>query len=129
MVKQLIVAATPLLIHYAPKAIQCARAILDFTMLAQYILHDDKTLRYMEHALYRLENTKIAFEYHRPIDSKICRPTLNYPTFHAINHFIQCIRDYGSVVNYDTAHSEAVDKYLLKAFYNRTNKKEYDSQI
>ena len=98
-------------------------------MLAQYVSHDDKTLRYMEHALYRLEKTKIAFEHHRPINSKLCWPTFNYPKFHAISHFVQCIRDYGSAVNYDTAHSEAAHKYLLKAFYNRTNKKEYNLQI
>ena len=83
----------------------------------------------MEHALYRLEKTKIAFEHHRPIDSKLCRPTFNYPKFHAVTHFAQCIRDYGSAVNYDTAHSKAAHKYLLKAFYNKTNKKEYDAQI
>ena len=83
MVKQLVVAATPLLIQNAPEAIQCARAILDFTMLAQYVSHDDETLRYMEHALYRLEKTKIAFEYHRPIDAKLYWPTFNYPKFHA----------------------------------------------
>ncbi len=98
-------------------------------MLAQYVSHDEETLRYMEHALYSLEKTKIAFEQHRPIDSKLCRPTLNYPKFHAISHFVQCIRDYGSAVNYDTAHSKTVHKYLLKAFYNRINKKEYKSQI
>ena len=129
MVKQLVVAATPLLIQNAPEAIQCARAILDFTILAQYVSHDDKTLQYMEHALYRLEKTKIAFEHHRPIDAKLCQPTFNYPKFYATSHFVQCIRDYGSAVNYDTAHSEAAHKYLLKAFYNRTNKKEYDAQI
>ena len=98
-------------------------------MLAQYVSHDDETLRYMEHALYRLEKTKIAFEHHRPIDAKLCRPTFNYPKFHATSHFVQCIRDYSSAVNYDTAHSKAAYKYLLKAFYNRTNKKEYDAQI
>ena len=129
MVKQLVVAATLLLIQNTPEAIQCARAILDFTMLAQYVSHDDETLRYMEHALYRLEKTKIAFEHHRPIDAKLCRPTFNYPKFHATSHFVQCIRDYSSPVNYDTAHSETAHKYLLKAFYNKTNKKEYDAQI
>ena len=82
-----------------------------------------------EHPLYKLEKTKIAFEHYRPIDSKLCRPTFNYSKFHTVTHFAQCIRDYDSVVNYDTAHSEAAYKYLLKAFYNRTNKKEYDAQI
>ena len=33
------------------------------------------------------------------------------------------------MVNYDTACSKAAYKYFLKAFYNRTNKKEYNSQI
>lgn len=52
MVKQLIAAAILLLIYDAPKAIQCAWAILNFTMLAQYISHDNETLRYMELTLY-----------------------------------------------------------------------------
>ena len=129
IVRQLIVASTPLLIHDAPEAIQCARAILDFTMIAQYVLHDEETLRYMEHALYKLKKTKIAFEQHWPINFKLSQLTFNYPKFHAISHFVQCIRDYGSAVNYHTAHSEAAHKYLLKAFYNRTNQKEYELQI
>ncbi len=110
MVKQLIVAALPLLIYDAPEAIQCARAILDFTMLAQYVSHDEETLRYMEHALYKLEKTKIVFEQYRPIDSKLCQPTFNYLKFHVISHFVQCIRDYGSGVNYNTTHSKAAHK-------------------
>ncbi len=52
------------MIYDAPEAIQCARAILDFIMLAQYVLHDDIMLYCMEHVLYSLENTKIAFEHH-----------------------------------------------------------------
>ena len=126
MVKQLVVAATPLLIQNALEAIQCARAILDFTMLTQYVSNDDETLRYMEHVLYRLEKTKIAFKHHRPIDAKLYRPTFNYPKFHVTSHFVQCIQDYGGTVNYD---KEAAHKYLLKVFYNRTIKNEYDMQI
>ena len=83
----------------------------------------------MKHALYKLEKTKIAFEQHWLIDSKLYQPTFNYPKFHAISHFLQSIRDYGSTVNYNTAHSEAAHKYFLKAFYNKTNKKEYELQI
>lgn len=83
----------------------------------------------MQHALYILEKIKIVFEQHRPINTKLCRPTFNYPKFHPITYFVQCIWDYGSVVNYDTTHSEAAYKYLLKAFYKRTNQKEYDAQI
>ncbi len=98
-------------------------------MLTQYLSHDNETLSYMEHALYRLDKTKIAFENYRSINAKLFRPTFNYPKFHAMTHFLKCIQDYGSVINYDTAHSEVAHKYLLKAFYGRTNKKEYKSQI
>ena len=65
-------AATPLLIHDSPKAIQFVWAILYFTILAQYVLYDEEMLCYIKHALYRLEKTKIAFEQHRFIDSKLC---------------------------------------------------------
>ena len=64
-------AAMLLLINNTPETIQCTCAILDFIMLAQYILYDDKMLCYVEHALYRLEKTKIVFEHNRPIDSKL----------------------------------------------------------
>ena len=129
MVKQLVIAATSLLIQNTPEANQYARAILNFTIFAQYVSYDDKMLRYMERALYKLEKIKIIFEYHRPIDSKLCRLTFNYSKFYAVTHFAQCIRDYGSAINYDTVHSKAAHKYLLKAFYNKTNKKEYNAQI
>ena len=129
MVKQLIVTIMPLLIHDAPETIQCACAILNFTILAQYVLHNNKTLRYIEHKLYGLEKTKIAFENHQLIDSKLCQPTFDYPKFHAITHFVLYIWDYDSVVNYNTTHNKAVYKYLLKAFYNKMNKEKYNSQI
>ena len=40
-------------------------------MGAQYVLHDKETLYYIEHALYRLQKTKTAFEQYRLIDSKL----------------------------------------------------------
>ena len=72
MVKQLIIAAMLLLIHNVLETIQYARIILDFTMLAQYVLYDNETFRYIEHALYKREKTKIAFEHHQLINFKLC---------------------------------------------------------
>ncbi len=129
MVKQLITAATLLLIQDALEIIHCTCTILDITMLAQYPSHNDEILSYMEHILYRLDKTKIVFENHRPIDAKLFRPTFNYSKFHAMTHFVKCIRDYESAINYNTVHSKAAHKYLLKVFYGQTNKKKYKSQI
>lgn len=118
-----------LLIHDTLEAIQSTWAILNSTMLVYYVSHDNKMLWYMEHVLYRLEKMKIAFEDHRAINPKLCQPTFNYPKFHAISHFVQCIWNYDSAVNYDTTHSKAVHKYFLKTFYNKANKNKSDSQI
>ena len=125
----MIVVTTVLPIHDALETIQYIWAILDFIMLAQYVSYNKEMLRYIEHALYERENTKIALEHHQPIDSKLCQPIFNYAKFYAISHFVQCISDFGSAVNYNTVHYEAAYKYLLKTFYNKTNKKEYNSQI
>ena len=119
----------PLLIENAPEVIQCAQVILDFSILTQYVSYDEETLYYMEHALYRLKKTKIVFEQHWLIHSKLCRLTFNYLKFDVIRHFVQCIWNYSSMVNYNTAHSKTVHKYLLKALYNKTNKKKYKSHI
>ena len=81
-------AATLLQIHDVLKAIQRIWAILDFTILAQYVLYDDKMFCYMKHALYKLEKIKIAFEHHRPINSKLGRLIFDYPKFHVISHFV-----------------------------------------
>ena len=86
-------------------------------------------LYYIEHTLYKLENTKIAFEYYRSINSKLCQPTFNYPKFHIINHFVQYIWDYDNIVNSNTTYNKTAYKYLFKTFYNRTKKKDYDPQI
>ena len=92
-------------------------------------MYNDKTLYYMKHTLYRLEKTKITFKYYWPNDSKLCRPSFKYSKFYTISYFIQYIRDYSSAINYNTAHSEVTQKYLLKIFYNKINKKEYDLLI
>ena len=116
MVKQLIVAVMSLLIHNTPEAIHHIRAILDFTMLAQYVLHDIKMLRYIEYKLYKPEKIKLVFELHRPINSKLYWPIFNFPKFQAICHFIECIWGSGGAVNYDIAYSKRGHKYLFKAF-------------
>ena len=122
-------AAMTLLIYNALEAIQFAYAILDFTILAEYVLHNHKMLCYIEHALYMLEKTKIAFRHQRPIDSKLCWPTFNYPKFYAMSHFVQYIWDYNNTVNYNIAYNKVAHKYFFKVFYNKTNKKEHNLQI
>ena len=49
-VKQLISVVTPLLSSHP--ALQYARAVVDFVLIAQYTTHDEETLKYMKQAIY-----------------------------------------------------------------------------
>lgn len=83
----------------------------------------------MKYTLYKLNKTKIVFQNHCFIHVKLFRPTFNYLIFYAMIYFVQCILDHKSAINYDIAFNEIAYKYFLKAFYEKTNKKEYELQI
>lgn len=55
-------ASTSLLIYDALEIIQYTQTILNFAMLIQYIMNNNKTTHYIDHTLYQLEKTKIIFE-------------------------------------------------------------------
>jgi hypothetical protein len=130
MIRQLIPVIAPLLSTKVPGAMHCARAIIDFILLAQYKTHNDETLRYLDHALYRIDKTKVVFKQFRPVDKVTAEGHFNFPKFHAMTHYTSFIREYGAADNFDTEHSEAAHKYHVKAFYGRTNKRrDYENQI
>ena len=66
IVRQPIPILVSLLAGKADAAIHCGRAILDFVMLAMYVSHDEKTLSYMKHALYRIDKLKTVFAKYQP---------------------------------------------------------------
>lgn len=127
--KQLIAVVTSLLIQDASETVNCSHAFLNFTMLAQSLPHNNEILFYINHVLYRFDKTKIAFENHSLINTKLLRPTFHYPKFYIMTHFLKSIWDYRSAINYDTTYSEAAKKYFFEAFYGRINKKEYKLSI
>ncbi|KIJ59247.1 hypothetical protein HYDPIDRAFT_177905 [Hydnomerulius pinastri MD-312] len=72
------------------------RALLDFIYLAQYSLHDDVTLRYMEDTLK---------EFHKHKDVLInlsIHNDLDIPKIHSLHHYINSIYLYGMMDNYNT---------------------------
>ena len=80
-IKQLNASATFLLMQNILKSIYYANVILNFTMFAWYLLHNNEILLYMKHILYRLNKIKIAFENHCSINPKQFSPTFNYLKF------------------------------------------------
>ena len=130
IIRQLIPVIAPLLSSKEPGAMHCAWAIVDFILIAQYKTHNEETLRYLDHALYRIDKTKVAFKALRPVDKVTDEGHFNFLKFHVMTHYTSCIRDFGAADGFDTEHSEAGHKYHVKAFYGRTNKRQgYENQI
>ena len=48
--RQLVSVIASLLIKDDPAVLQCVRAVIDFVYMAQYKLHSNQTLRYMQYA-------------------------------------------------------------------------------
>lgn len=130
LVQQLITVVAPFLTARFPAAMHCTRALMDFVVLAAYSSHDEDTLLYMTEALKRVDMLKSVFKNSRPIDKSTGKPHFNIPKLHAMTHYVQFIRLYGSAQGYDTSYSEALHKVLVKEFFARTNKNAgFETQI
>ncbi len=58
--------------------------------MAKYKSHTDETLRYIGHALYRINQTKKAFKDARQIDAMIRGGKIgyfNFPKWHVMSHY------------------------------------------
>ncbi|KAK2629474.1 hypothetical protein QTJ16_000294 [Diplocarpon rosae] len=119
---------TPLLSEKAPEALAYSRALVDFILIAQSITHNESTIGYLGSALYRIDALKEAFNKYRPNTRDDAN--WNTPKFHMLSHYADFIRQFGAPNGFDTEHLEAPHKFLLKEFYERTNKNDtYLDQI
>jgi hypothetical protein len=105
------------------RAITAVRAVLDFIYLAQYTLHDDDTLGYMETALITWHRSKSCF-----VDLG-AHEDLNIPKFHSLQHYIECIRFFGTTNNYNTEMFERLHIDFAKKGWRATNKRDEFPQM
>lgn len=122
LLRQLVPVLAPLL---SRPMIQFVRAVVDFTLHAQYFSHDTDTLLWMEAALQRIDLLKEIF---RPFTA----PTtgFNFPKLHALSHYPMMIRKFGSADGFDTAMFEAAHRYIVKDWYKLTNRHDtFEQQI
>ena len=105
--RQLIPVVAPLLTGESAQPILLyARAILDFLTLAQYRSHDEETLRYMELALYQINQLKWVFSRYRTnLKDEKNAGHFNFPKFHSIVHYPEFIRLFGTTDGVDTSHT------------------------
>ena len=100
---------------------------MNFVILIQYIFHDEETLNYIKHALYRMDNLKTVFVKYKFQNTARDENDKNETHFnifklHVIIHYVISIRLYNSVQSFDTVYEKAIHKFLLKIFFIMTNR-------
>jgi hypothetical protein len=95
-------------------ALQYVHAIVNMVLFTQFTTHDNNTLQYMNAALYRINKFKNIFLEFRP--KKHEYNSFNYLKLHALTHYTEYIRLFGSAIEMNSFHFKTAHKYLIKAF-------------
>ena len=91
IVRQLIPVLAPLLSVKELAAMHCAWAFVDFILIVQYKTHNNKTLYYIEQALYRIDKMKVAFRALHPLNKSTNEGHFNFLKFHIMTHYTSFI--------------------------------------
>ena len=105
------------------RLIRAVRALLDFLYLSQYPVHTDETLTLLEDALERFHDNKKIF-----VDLGI-RDAFNIPKLHFMRHYIDYVKLYGTLDNFNTEYTERLHIDLAKDAYAATNHKDEFTQM
>jgi hypothetical protein len=100
------------------RLIRAVRALLDFLYIAQYPVHTDDTLELLEDALRSFHDNKDIFIGLGLWDS------FNLPKPHFASHYVEYIKLYGSLDNFNTEYTERLHIDLAKDAYAATNHKD-----
>jgi len=96
--------------------------VIEFVILAQYHLHDEEILQYLEHTFFQLNKLKNVFHHLRSEHSDTDVNHFNISKLHAMTHYASQIQRYNNVDNFNIKHSEIAYKHLIKIFFNCINK-------
>ena len=106
------------------RLVRAVRALLDFLYLAQYPVHTDETLQLLEDSLRCFHDNKSIF-----VDLDI-RDAFNIPKLHcSARHYVEYIKLYGTLDNFNTEYTERLHIDLAKDAYAATNHKDEFTQM
>ena len=119
-----------LLAYYASAAVHFTQTVINFVILMQYISHNENTLQYLEHALFWINKLKNVFWHLHSVDSDITESHFNILKLHVMTYYTHHIHWYDTADNVNTEYSEITHKFLIKIFFNWTNKyKSFQEQL
>ena len=100
------------------RVVRVARALLDFTFLAQFPSHTTHTIRRLEESLVQFHSNKDVF-----VDLGV-REHFNLPKIHSLLHYGPSITLFGTTDNYNTEQTERLHIDFTKNAYRATNRKD-----
>jgi len=92
-----------------PDHFKFIKSVTDFILIASYHSHTETTLKYLQDVLSGISSNLHLFLPYRKSHSMSMIPKI-----HSLLHFIECIREMGSVDNCDTELSDAAPTNLIK---------------
>lgn len=105
------------------RLLKAVRALLDFVYISQFPEASEKTLDQLQDALDRFHDNKDVF-----VDLG-AREHFNFPKMHALQHYIDSIKLFGTADNFNTAYSERLHIDYAKDAYRATNRKDEYPQM
>ena len=131
--RQLIPIVSLLLIKDNPAVPFCVQTIIDFVHMPQYKSHSNKMLRYMQHALYQINQTKEVLKDVWQTDTMNRASKTEHFSFsksHIMFYYPNWIKLYRTATGFTTGIKEAMHIIWIKDFFKRTNiRKSYEKQI
>jgi hypothetical protein len=124
VLRQIIFVVTFLLIYKWSHVLNFIRTLIDFILMTQYRSHNENTLQYFQHAIYRMNVFKSIFVFARSSNRETEKEHFNFLKFHVMTHYVVFIRKYKTADEYDIAHDEIRHKYMFKKYYIRINKRD-----
>ena len=103
--------------------IPVVRSLLDFIYLSQLQYHTSTTVKSMETCLRTFHTHKDIIIEHD------IRQHFNIPKLHALIHYANCIRSFGSADGYNTESPERLHIEFAKEAYRASNKRDYVEQM
>jgi hypothetical protein len=105
------------------RLIRAVQALLDFIYLVQYSIHTDESLVLLDNALEQFHGNKEIF-----VDIGI-RDAFNILKLHFARHYLDYIKFYGTLDNFNTEYTERLHIDLAKDAYSATNHKDEFAQM
>lgn len=107
----------------AIRLVRAVRGVLDFLYIAQFPSQTEETLTLLTESLSAFHDNKEIFK------ELGIRDSFNIPKFHAMQHYMESIRNFGTTDNYNTEYTERLHIDLAKDAYKATNFKDEFTQM